>query len=387
MTQNSTPTTPDSTHEAFVAWPPAILEDAVEEILEKHGYNDRQSTGQYGRLTGPMVRQLARLARQTPTPERLVKTSPPVTGKPYASTGLTSLQPQIEMANAIYGEAHWRWWIEPSADTDGTYLVTLLIGNHLHDIVEITGEGEMRASGPDTEVLVSHTLLGSNPNGSNPANKMKGALTNAGKRLLATVGCCGDVYRFDGDGDPDDPAAAGAPARRTGGGSGSPSDKQLDYLVRLLRTDAGQDLVRMRGLLGRMATVADVAAPELVHGGEFEKTARQLAKAHLAKGQVGEIIEGLKERAQNGGRPTSPPANAPSAGGAPTTNGASAPSTPASAPPTNGAGTVKPDPAQVQRAAPQPQQPPRPQYPSGMDPAEDDEPRNGFDHLPADYPG
>lgn len=384
-----TPQTPEAP-EPYVAWPPATVEDAVEELLEKHGYYDRDSNT-YGRMTAPLVRQLARIGRQTATPERFIKTTGPVTGKPYDSTGLASIQPQVEMANAIYGEPHWRWWPVPSADNDGTYSVTLLIGNDLHHIQQVTVDGEIRAQSDTCEVLIAHTLLGSNPNGSTPANKMKGALTNAGKRLLATVGCCGDVYRFDGDSPEDglqpDTGSTGT-ARRSASGSGSPSENQLSYLLRLLRNDAGQDLVRMRGLIGRMATVADVPAPELLHGGEFEKTARQLAKDHLAKGQVGEIIEGLKTWAENGGRANTAPATTPPApatpSGSPQPSGPSpTPSAPATPPPPVSGPTSPPparDSAEVQRQAPQSQPP------SGLDPAEQPS-RNGHHHDPVDFPG
>ena len=76
-----------------------------------------------------MATQLTRLAQTIATPEALITTEPPTEGKPYTSTGLSSLQPQIDVMHAIFGPAHWR--LREHEIDDGVLDLELVIGNDL----------------------------------------------------------------------------------------------------------------------------------------------------------------------------------------------------------------------------------------------------------------
>jgi hypothetical protein len=227
--------------ERIVEWPPRDAFEAAEQVREKHGYNDPDSPA-YGRLTAPMITQLARIAQTIATPDALITTEPPTEGKPYQSTGLNSLQPQIDVMHAIFGPSHWRL-LERELE-DGVLDLELVIGNSL----DRAGHGDQR----EADVLARHRMRGSHTRGRSHGDRYKGALTNGAKRLLAMAGACADVWRFGSD--PDEahntPTTGARDARR-------PSDKQVSFLARLVRENAGANVHRWIARIQELAGVEE----------------------------------------------------------------------------------------------------------------------------------
>jgi hypothetical protein len=227
--------------ERIVEWPPSDAFDAAEQVREKHGYNDPDSPA-YGRLTASMVTQLTRIAQTIATPDALITTEPPTEGKPYQSTGLNSLQPQIDVMHAIFGPSHWRL-LERELE-DGVLDLELVLGNGL----DRADHGEQR----EAEVLARHRMRGSHTRGRSHGDRYKGALTNGAKRLLAMAGACADVWRFGSD--PDEahntPTTGARDARR-------PSDKQVNFLTRLVRENAGANVHRWIARIQELAGVEE----------------------------------------------------------------------------------------------------------------------------------
>jgi hypothetical protein len=229
------PPAPENRPERIVEWPPADAFQRAEEIKREHGYHDPDSPS-HGRLSAAMVTQLTRLAQTIATPEALITTEPPTEGKPYTSTGLSSLQPQIDVMHAIFGPPHWR--LRERELEDGVLDLELVIGNDLDAPPRIdaaTGEAHQTPA----EVLLRHRMRGSHTRGRSHGDRYKGALTNGAKRLLAMSGACADVWRFGPD--PDEahntPAGAARDPRK-------PTDKQVNFLARLVRENAGLHIHR-----------------------------------------------------------------------------------------------------------------------------------------------
>ena len=131
VTATTTPDAPqagDTRPERIVEWPPADAFGARRGDQREHGYHDPDSPS-HGRLSAAMVTQLTRLAQTIATPEALITTEPPTEGKPYTSTGLSSLQPQIDVMHAIFGPPHWR--LRERELEDGVLDLELVIGNDL----------------------------------------------------------------------------------------------------------------------------------------------------------------------------------------------------------------------------------------------------------------
>lgn len=242
----ASPQPPDQPAERITDWPPADAFDRAEKVKRQHGYDDTDSPT-HGRLNAAMVTQLARVAQTIPTPDTWITTEVPTDGKPYTSTGLTSLQPQIDVMNAIFGPPHWR--LRARELEDGVLDLELVVGNDLDAAPQASHEHGDRGAA-NAEVLLCHRMRGSHSRGRSHADRYKGALTNGGKRLLAMAGACADVGRFAPE--PDEAhntPAAGARDRR------KPTDKQVAFLARLVRENAGSSIERW---ITRLQQLADV---------------------------------------------------------------------------------------------------------------------------------
>jgi hypothetical protein len=252
--------------ERIVEWPPSQAFERAEAIKREHGYHDPDAPN-HGRLTAAMVTQLTRLAQTIATPETLITTEPPTEGKPYTSTGLSSLQPQIDVMHAIFGPAHWR--LRERELEDGVLDLELVIGNDLDAPPRLDpATRELRET--PAEVLLRHRMRGSHTRGRSHGDRYKGALTNGAKRLLAMSGACADVWRFAPDLDEahNAPAGSARDARK-------PSDKQVSFLARLVRENAGHNLHRWLTRIQELAGV-DEQPPDTITESYVRDVVRQL---------------------------------------------------------------------------------------------------------------
>jgi hypothetical protein len=291
--------------ERIIEWPPAEAFHRAEEIKREHGYYDADSAS-HARLSAGMITQLTRLAQTIATPDALITTEPPTEGKPYTSTGLSSLQPQIDVMHAIFGPPHWR--LREQEVEDGVLDLELVIGNDLDAPPRIdSATGELRET--PAEVLLRHRMRGSHTRGRSHGDRYKGALTNGAKRLLAMGGACADVWRFGPD--PDEahnaPATAARDARK-------PTDKQVNFLARLVRENAGPNIDRWITRIQELAGV-DEQPPETITEDYVREVVRQLDRE-----QAGTLIDALIV-ARDAGAQAAAPASAPPSR---TTNGQAA---------------------------------------------------------------
>jgi hypothetical protein len=264
--------------ERIVEWPPAHAFQRAEEIKREHGYHDPDSAS-YGRLNPAMVTRLARLAQTIATPEALITTEPPTEGKPYTSTGLSSLQPQIDVMHAIFGPPHWR--LREREIEDGVLDLELVIGNDLDAPPQIDPPAGAPRETP-AQVLLRHRMRGSHTRGRSQGDRYKGALTNGAKRLLAMSGACADVWRFGPDPDEAHNAPAGAQRDRR-----KASDKQVTFLARLVRENAGPNIHRWLTRIHELAGVEE-QPPETVTEAHVRDVIRGLDRE-----QVGTMIDAL----------------------------------------------------------------------------------------------
>lgn len=140
---------------------------------------------------GPMdVRLLEALwpLLKMPIPAAYIQKIGAVKGKPYESTGIRSVQVQIDRMNNVLGPA--AWWEEITYERDGVLCeVTVYVGN------------------PDIEraltALVARSSRGGVNQGSTIGNIYKGSYTNAAKRAFAALGVGHEVYLGTADLDPD----------------------------------------------------------------------------------------------------------------------------------------------------------------------------------------
>lgn len=119
-----------------------------------------------------------------PIPSAFIQTVGKVDGKPYVSTGVRSVQVQIDRMNNVLTPL-W-WWYEDEYSADGALAkVTVCVGDDRdHPLVARSSRGGVRAA----------KVLG---------NTYKGAFTNAGKVAFARVGPGHEVYLGAADLDPD----------------------------------------------------------------------------------------------------------------------------------------------------------------------------------------
>lgn len=159
-----------------------------------------------GLLTRELFLKLWPLLRK-PIPAGFIKSLGKLEGKPYASTGVSAVQVQIERMDNVLGPLSWEDKVEYSEE-----------GKLAHVTVNVVDE--------NGEVLVSRESWGGVNRGSTTGNLYKGSYTNAAKVAFARVGPGHEVYMGATDFDPDtdeDSAKVQAqqPARASGAGQGA----------------------------------------------------------------------------------------------------------------------------------------------------------------------
>lgn len=150
-----------------------------------------------------------------PIPEAFIKYVPKLEkGKPYESTGIRSVQVQIDRMNNILTPLWWRDSVE--YEQDGKLAkVTIFVGN----------------PGEDTP-LIARSSCGGVDRGSSGGNVYKGSYTNAAKLAFARIGVGHEVYvgatDFDPDTDKDMAAQAGKSESKSSGIGNELAKKMVD---------------------------------------------------------------------------------------------------------------------------------------------------------------
>jgi hypothetical protein len=157
------------------------------------------------KLTPELFMQLYPLLCK-PIPAGFIQTIPATKGKPYESTGIRSVQVQIDRMNNVLTPLWW-WYEEEFEDGGKLAKVTVTIGN------------------PDGFPMVKRSSYGGVGQGSGAGNIYKGSFTNAAKLAFARVGPGHEVYLGAADLDPDVNQEV-ADARPANGGSGQPAADQ-----------------------------------------------------------------------------------------------------------------------------------------------------------------
>lgn len=117
-----------------------------------------------------------------PIPKAFIQTVPPTKGKPYESTGIRSVQVQINRMNAVLTPL---WWADRTEyHEDGKLArVEVMVGNGTPMLTRSSWGGVGQAS--------------------NAGNLRKGSYTNAAKLAFARIGVGAEVYVGATDLDPD----------------------------------------------------------------------------------------------------------------------------------------------------------------------------------------
>lgn len=149
-----------------------------------------QIRGEQSEMTPLLFLQLLPLLRR-PIPAGFIVSTEATTGKPYDSTGIKSLQVQIDRLDNVLTPLNWSWetrWSDDGKTADVT--------------VHVWADGGER-------ILVSRRARGGVNRGSTDGNVLKGSETNAAKLAFARLGVGHEVYLGAADFDPDvDPDAA-----------------------------------------------------------------------------------------------------------------------------------------------------------------------------------
>lgn len=124
-----------------------------------------------------------------PIPPAYVETVGKVKGKPYESTGVRSVQVQIDRLNNVLGPANWR--------DNFTYTDE---GRVCHVAISVLGE---RLDNGEREILVTRSSYGGVDHASTRGNFYKGSYTNAAKVAIARIGPGHEIYVGVPDLDPD----------------------------------------------------------------------------------------------------------------------------------------------------------------------------------------
>lgn len=152
-----------------------------------------------------------------PIPEAFIVRSPAGAGKPYESTGIKSVQVQIDRMNNVLGPA---WWHDKASwNDDGTVCwVKVYIGR----------------IGDEHPPLAIRHAVGGVDRGNTRGNLYKGSYTNAAKPAFARLGPGHEIYIGAADFDPDvNPQAAEEQAKRQAQ-SGEPEGEMTRGLAKEL---------------------------------------------------------------------------------------------------------------------------------------------------------
>lgn len=154
-----------------------------------------------------------------PLPAAYIKYVPALAkGKPYESTGVRSVQVQIDRMNNVLTPL-W-WWDVVNYEQDGRLChVNICVGNYsLETLDPNTGMVHTRH-----EVLVVRSSAGGVNVGNTLGNVYKGSYTNAAKRAFAALGPGHEVYLGAADLDPDTNIEIAAGQEQLPAGQGPPA--------------------------------------------------------------------------------------------------------------------------------------------------------------------
>lgn len=244
----------------------------------------REAAEYDGTLTGKLLRDLQPLLK-APIPPKYIDRIPPTTGKPYESTGVKSVQVQVDRMNDVLGLEHWRW-LPFYAEEGKVCRVIVIVGNKLAG-VRVDERGDLDpASLEGAEILVVRDGWGGHSRGSGKGDILKGSETNTLKRVLARVGPGCDIYRLDYDLDTHNSGEEYTPE----GGvkpvvGGSPLSAGQVRLIRARARDAGISDAQLCNICLRaagMPLVTDGEAVEAMNGGMLERMPKTLVDPVLA---------------------------------------------------------------------------------------------------------
>ena len=138
---------------------------------------------------------------EEPIPPAFIETIGTTKGKPYESTGVRSVQVQIDRLNRVLGLSNWR--DNYSYEDDGRLC---------HVIISVLGAPNEEGN---REVLCQRSSYGGVDHGSTRGNIHKGSYTNAAKLAIARLGPGHEIYCGVPDMDPDvsKDLASGAPPK------------------------------------------------------------------------------------------------------------------------------------------------------------------------------
>lgn len=220
-----------------------------------------------------------------PIPDGYIKYVPRLEkGKPYESTGIRSVQVQIDRMNNVFTPL-W-WWCERHYSEGGkTCRVDVYVGNRgkemkLPGIPMAKTSGEPcqaveYSMGVTDEVLAHVTGYGGVDRGSTIGNVLKGSFTNAAKITFALLGCGHEIYVGDVDLEPDvnPDAAVSAEEAEAGEPIGEAAAKELvdrawktpaakTNLRRAATYAAGRDVGDMNTKKAGIAALASLTFPQ-----------------------------------------------------------------------------------------------------------------------------
>lgn len=245
----------------------AELRQQAVTIREDYGYSENES-----KLTMAILHALAPLLNE-PIDGRYIETIPPVSGKPYESTGIRSVQVQINRLNAILGEGHWRKLLH-YADGGATCCAHVIVGNALAGC-NLDKDGQLVIDFRAEILAHRYGWGGHAARGGNRGDLYKGAETNALKRVIAQLGPGQEVYCLDFDEDATPRAATPEPVEQPDEPQPSPEDR----LEALLKAD--DELAGLR---------RDIDKGLVVLGANVEQ------RLHRLSGKDKRTLEGLAQR-------------------------------------------------------------------------------------------
>jgi len=224
-------------------------------------------------LTPALFAELHPLLKR-PIPEGFIKTTGVVKGKPYPSTGISSVQVQITRMDNVLTPA-W-WWDEVEYLQEGR-LARVRVGIYVHT----------------NEPFYSREAWGGVNQASTTGNLYKGSYTNAAKVAFARVGPGWEVYLgatdFDPDTDEDAAKAQGSSAPSSPAGSG-------EKKITKTRTEALVKAAIRAGVLDKLQRAATH-----VHGddvGDCSTEAEAVtALSKLSVAQANKVKEWIEKKA------------------------------------------------------------------------------------------